>query len=210
MAKYLIQDIIPKERKHGASARAVGTHASTREERPSISHHAHPPINNEEGIRHTARHTKTHKPEVVMHGSSSETEVPMMDPRAILREEGGIEKHEDTHPHSVGHFEPIGQPSVYRDFNTQKFDSPSFSFSRTVSNTGNTMNSTFWGTWMPWIVGFSFVAFIAALVLNFFGGATVTVLPRTEEASMEKSITAFKLSAPVQSPHRLQQKLSSA
>ncbi len=192
MAKYLIQDIIPKDRKHKVAPHATGTHARTAEDHPTISHHAHPPID-EESVPRTARHTKTHRPEVVIHGSPKEVETVTENPRAILSEQMSTELHEDAHPHSVGHFIPPSEtPATYSAFNSQYPSTPPFTLPKSTFSTGNSSNSTLWGTWMPWIVGFSLIAFVVALVLNFFGGATVTVLPRTEEKPMENSITAFK------------------
>ncbi|OGZ19150.1 MAG: hypothetical protein A2494_01275 [Candidatus Lloydbacteria bacterium RIFOXYC12_FULL_46_25] len=185
MAKYLIQDIIPPEKKHRAAKKKA--HATTPDDK--------------EGIHNVVSHFGSSEDSVIPHEVVAEAnqlmhsrpkEVIPENPRMILEEH--IHNDSDDElveqngrsstytPMPPSNPTPIKAPTVVD--NTPHF--PEYSSSHRIfeNNNGN--------KWLPWLVGASIIGILAIIILNFFGGATITIIPKHDAIPMDQEMTAFK------------------
>lgn len=185
MAKYLIQDIIPPEKKHRAARKK--THPSE--------------VGKEEGIHNVVSHFGDTESDALPHEvvveanqlmHSKPKEIIPANPRMILEER----IHED---------EGSGQ------FNDVVKKEPSINETATVEGTSGTktihesdiphfpeygnrrmFENNDKNRWLPWIIGTVIIGGLAVIVLNFFGGATITVVPKHDAIPMDQEMTALK------------------
>jgi len=178
MAKYLIQDIIPPERRQPQHRR---NEAEESHEPRSLDHQVRIPHAGEKRpvrIQPTHHHTEVKTESQHAHRPIEATQE---DYRANELEESKVI---DTGIAHTKYFDEKNiSPGEYeRSSMVHRLHGP------VIRETG----TTFLRAWLPWIFGLFGVIALALFVLNFFGGATVTLVPKKETVAMDQKMSAFK------------------
>src|SRR3989344_841719 len=201
MAKYLIQDIIPPE-KH--------TH---RGDGDNTIHHKAPEKPRAHTTHKAVMHTATHPGKKEVHESVHEEEMPtenhepvvVEDPKEMLIEQLNspeIEERavEDEVPHSQNYFSSVKDtvtpaatwPYGQSRESTGAYVPPRSSVNFGGGRGGSGERSSWKRGWIPWILGIALVSVVFVLGMNYFSGATVTVLPKQDSIPMDQKITILK------------------
>lgn len=182
MSKYLIQDIIPPEKKRRQMT----------EEGLDDEGEVAPPVS---PLRRTKREKSTPR------GGSV---VP--DPRTMIADQvagGAIEN--VSREESRGTIDASTQErkvpvlALWSD-NTTPHDQKPPTFSKDVPPHLDTYKGMGGGggwrsSWLPWIIGAGIVAILGFVLLNFFSGATVTILPKHDVIPLDQKFLALKSGA---------------
>lgn len=183
MAKYLIQDIIPPEKKHRIAKKKA--HAALEGDKDGI----HDVVSHfgETGDR-IPPHEIVVEANQLMHGKSKEFEPE--NPRMILKEHIHNDAVDETTTTDDKKFTPTAvMNTVFDEAKTEReVSTPHFpeygSNHRVFENSGN--------KWIPWIIGVGIVGGITGITLNFFGGATITIVPKHDAIPLDQQMTALK------------------
>lgn len=191
MSKYLIQDIVPTDKKRRGAFRA-GTEEATEENDATHDEHSiHHPLSKERGV----------------HESRGEN------PRSMIIDQiqsdrhahrGGDAKSSQKGAHRLlgkkGH---LTKPWTYDDVPDEESGLPpspprfsGFSLGRDEWSDGRK-------PWLPWLIGVAIVAVLVVLLLNFFAGATVTILPKHDTPTMDKDFNAVKSPTGTELPYAI-------
>ncbi|MDO8521200.1 MAG: hypothetical protein Q7S52_03730 [bacterium] len=205
MVKYMIEDIIPPEKKHhrgGAKKTPTlrGRHVPLARPNPSAD--------GEGGFDRDDRpvHSKVPKKTITEEFPESSPATP----EQTHNEEGVVPAMEETEitPHATPvESGTLGISAWGSDFSSTL--SPSFSGEETSNRESREHiapqfpeyersgveydEGGGFRTWLPWLFGVVFLAVLGFFALDFFGGATVTILPKHELASLNHKFTAVKL-----------------
>ncbi|KKU79575.1 MAG: hypothetical protein UY04_C0006G0007 [Parcubacteria group bacterium GW2011_GWA2_47_7] len=198
MAKYLIQDIIPPERRSGHSQKIgvrVTHHKPLEEPHAKTTHRVVP---------HDAHDTKINKPENTEDEPEASEQIKS-DPKMLVF--GHIKESADTSDltalnlkksHDI--FSTTDEVAPSKAPWLQSADqgvtgpvAPSRSRNFTMSShTGNSSGNGMMMGWLPWILGTSTVVVSVILIMNYFAGATITVIPKKLTVPMEQKISTLK------------------
>lgn len=205
MSKYLIQDIIPPEKKRRNALRG-GAKKSTNEEHV-ITHPEHPIVQGSPITRMPISKAFPENPRSMIADQIAHDETE--------HEEAENEKMHETHhsvvsessPATSGRFAKMITPEKrgwsYDQLHTEEEPAlpaalasapppekpPRFPEYR-VTESGN--GGRRMGAWLPWLLGSVVVTVAGVLLLNFFAGATVTIVPKQETLPIDEKFSALK------------------
>lgn len=189
MGKYLIQDIVPPQKKHPSPAKKI-----------TLPHHEHvveehvDPTAHHEGAVHHVAHHKTdvaHAHHVKPHKSHEEEET--QNPHTMISDQLEMKEEQEftpviDKPHiaSVSH-EPVVSYGVAQNDNARgsQYSTPPPHFD---GDDGGAKRSG----WMPWILGPLTLVGAIFLILNFLSGATVTLIAKSSTVPMDQKFSATK------------------
>ena len=168
MSKYLIQDIIPPEKKH----RRAGTKKSAVEEH-SIVHPEYPIRPQKQAGEDMTRSAFLGNPRrmIVEQIESGETEYAKheeapeetSEPLDIKTEKNVLGETTTEWPYGLHNEEksviPDNVPPRFPEYPTKR-------------------NWAGFSQWLPWLIGIGLVVVVGVILLNFFSGATITVVPK--------------------------------
>lgn len=181
MVKYLIQDIIPPERKQSQRRHEGGEERSAPR---TLDHQVRLPHSGQKKITRIQphHHKEEHEVSSVSHGRAAPEKKPAhsIHPHETVPEAASQHRVAPTTKYFDEQIvKPVGEriPGVLGGMHG------------TVTREGE---STFLRTWLPWIFGLFGVAAIVLFALNYFGGATVTVAPKKTTLAMDQKMSAFK------------------
>ncbi len=219
MAKFLIQDIIPPEKKKHLSTKHVGA------EHPHTPHHAHKTGDVEE-VKPAAHHTRTplHKAAATHHkrGAHEESQhaeevhdaptteesqsvTPERDPRSMI-----ADQLEEDHVHAkkianaiLENSTPISSfPETASTWPYTKSPEVAHLPYATSNETAHTIPPQFGATglaneeggyrWLPWLIGVVLAAILGFLALNFFGGGTIFIIAKHESIPLDQKFSSLK------------------
>lgn len=208
MAKFLIQDIVPPEKRHRASGEK---HAGTTDLRaPARGAHPHPPIRLEKTRRVAHPEPKMHRPAEVAREfpdhdepahKEAATEENVGIPLDIAEEGYTSEHHEEAAPHPRMPEEPV-KPTIRErivsersagSWPYEKSPDPSLIGSGTYFSGGESVGGR--GglrRWIPWGGGALLAAVLVVLLLNMFESAEALIVPKSGTFSLEKELLATK------------------
>lgn len=181
MAKYLIQDIIPPGKKHRAAK--GGVHKAAKDTKNGI----HDVVSHfEDASGRTAPHEEiVVEANQLMHGKPKE--ITLENPRMILEEHIHGDSVEKTASIDEKPTPTTAVNTIFDGTKTEK-DVPHFpeyaQNHRIFENSGN--------KWVPWVIGTGIVVGIVVILLNFFGGATITIVPKHDTIPLDQQMTALK------------------
>jgi hypothetical protein len=199
MGKYLIQDIVPPQRKRPTVKKKtdelVHPHAET--------HHAKAPVHHP-AVAHTGAHRTSHAhiDDVDMHHAGVE-----QDPHTMIVDQ--LEQKDDTEREEI-HNPPLaltdeilggGEVAGAWPYNNNEHSpisvhSDMLSFHKNpppqFSQTSRTKEESKGGSWLPWILGPLALVAATVFILNFFSGATITLIAKESTTPMEQTFTAMK------------------
>jgi hypothetical protein len=190
MPKYLIQDIIPPERKRrSAPVTEAPVHApKTHPDQRSVT------ISHGEKSEHTrshapAHHTKEHATRIMPREVDSEPhfEAHHVAPLHIAHPE----------PRPKHHVEDVSDAITTPKYFDETLTTPTLrQRGAMVHHLGTTPppedTTSSVRNWLPWIFGFASVVALVLFGLNFFGGAVVTVTPKKDSLPLDLKLSAFK------------------
>jgi len=211
MAKFLIQDIIPPEKKrHIATKHVGGEHphsphrASADADVKTKATHArasHPAVHHRTPTTHhkKATHeeeTLAHEPEHPAIETTSEENPVSPDPRSMIADR--LEEDRTIAPISpssvssevAGAWPYTESPEVGHLPYTTSTDSAR-SIAPQFGGEGSSKERGIYH-WLPWIGGILLAAIIGFVVLNFFGGGTVLIIAKHETLPLDQKFTALK------------------
>lgn len=202
MGKYLIQDIVPPERKHSSSAKKATstTHAHTETHHTKTLHH--------EDAAHAPKHHKTplHDEILVAEVDDINNTEPIKDPHTMISSH--MEIHEDSHsPKKEIDTPPLALTDEIADknvgvgawpYNNDNIPTSSHSNIPSFRNTPpphfpetSGSDASRGGNLLSWIliplVGVGVVVFM----LNFFSGATITLIAKENANPIDHTFTAL-------------------
>lgn len=199
MAKYLIQDIIPPEKQH---------HPSHPSEKKSIKVSSHT-------ISHPEHPITILKP----HKSKPISEVFPENPRNMIVDQmSHAETHEEEHEEQpVRTSAPISTstegdtPDIKMWSYAESPEERAVIGKRAGSGEGvpprfseyTPEGSGGFGRWWPWLLGTVVIIVAGVLLLNYFAGATVTIVPKHETTTMDEHFTAVKNATPTDFPYAI-------
>ncbi len=180
MVKYLIQDIIPPQRKRQERMRDSATEESSPSPERTIQHQVR--LSHPTEKKSTRIQPMHHKDE----GNFAN------EPQA-----GGQPAHAAKHQH--GAHEPVVKAKIAQTpkfFEEQMIDPTDKSKASMVHRIHGPVHregeTTFFRAWLPWIFGLFGVVAVVLFALNYFGGAVVTVTLKKDVVSMDQKMSAFK------------------
>ncbi len=193
MGKYLIQDIIPPQKKHPAT------------EKKATPVHSHAEVHHAKTLPHdkeTVRAPKEHK----AHGdhAATHTEIGTKDsqvtqhPRTMIAEQlddDARAEGEMTHkPPLALTDEIIGEGEAVGAWPYNNDNIPESSFRNNlpphIPHEDEGMVSK-GGNWLPWILGPIALVAVLVLIFNFFSGATITLIAKTSAVPIEQKFTVL-------------------
>lgn len=196
MAKYLIQDIIPPEKKHRIAAKKKAQAKTTKSDEGIhnvVSHFG-------EAESAALPHEAVVEANQLMH-SKPKTIIPE-NPRMILEEHIHNDDKEETANTPTNVPSPVNEKVSTETFPKER---PSFAKEELAPRTTNNEPPQFpeYGAahrifegegnkWLPWLIGTGIIAVLIVIIFNFFGGATVTVVPKHDAIPLDQQITALK------------------
>lgn len=192
MGKYLIQDIIPPQKKHAAAEKKTApVHPHT------AVHHTKTPPHDEEA----AHILKQHKVNSMLHTKSSAIKEPqvMEHPETMVAmhlETDGANRERDIIPTPPLVFtdEIIGEGKTAGAWPYNNDNIPESSFRNNLPPhlpyEGESMISK-GGNWIPWILGPIALIALVVLIFNFFSGATITLIAKASAVPMEQKFTVL-------------------
>ncbi len=199
MAKYLIQDIIPPE-KSGQSKVSV-----------KIIHHKAPEKTHAHATHRAVVHTSVHHAKKSVHEThveeleiSDEEQVVIENPKSMILDQlngkDAVEPEQPEVKHEQNYFSSDPEPEVAaKTWPYKKSEervgayvppSSNMNFTHREGRSGN--RSSWMGGWMPWIVGVAFLGIGLVVGMNYFSGATITVLPKRGAIPMDQKMTILK------------------
>lgn len=201
MGKYLIQDIVPPQRKRSVAAKKAGSIAHPQTE----TRHAKAPLHHEEAT-HTRERRLVHESVPETSDTDVENTPLQQNPHTMIYDQ--LETGDDAIEKEAIHNPPLaltdeipGEAEVagawpYNNNNTPvSVHSDMLSFHKNpppqFSQTGR-MEESKGGGWIPWILGPLAVVGILALIFNFFSGATITLIAKASSVPMDQKFTAIK------------------
>ncbi len=183
MAKYLIQDIIPKEKKRITKTITSTAHTvHKRGPRPSLPTH--------ETLVHPEEH-RTPLHHVVP--PPNEIDATPEDPRTIISRE--IEKAEVYTPTTLLTHKELETPKLSSE-GEWPYNNPrgtTNSFVHKIDTDDDTKG--FWGSWIPWIVISAIILIGAAFAFNAFAQSSISVIPKRDIIPMDQMLSASKTPA---------------
>ncbi len=191
MPKYLIQDIIPPERRKRTLPKeeTVVHHAPVQHgEHPvAISHTPKPAHRTEEtSVAHHASHATRIKPRE--REPEPEFEAHRVAPLHIAHPEPRPKHKSDEEEEE----DAISTPKYF----DETLNPPTRQRGAMVHHLGTTPppqeSEGSLRNWLPWIFGFAGMVALILFTLNFFGGAVVTVTPKKDTLPLDLKLSAFK------------------
>lgn len=184
MAKFLIQDIIPPEKKHRA------THKKTHAKETSKDEGIHNVISHFGETETTPPSHKIAEVNQLMHSKPKEM-IPE-NPRMILEDHIHNDENEGATQDS-NEFEKTDTQDIGEEPKRQEISNdvpPPVNFPE--YGPGHHIFENESNKWLPWLIGVGILGVLVIIVLNFFGGATITVVPKHEAIPMDQQMTAVK------------------
>ena len=188
MAKYLIQDIIPPEKKHRSAKKKLGVE---HEKIHDVVSHVPPEV---EGIKITPQTHHVHN----IHDKET-GEVFSQNPRMILAEQlhddesaptsalhypqHEFTQHDEEHPSGNSTADDEDAKNITHESHIPKF--PEYSSRRIAFGSGD-------NKWLPWLIGLGIIGIVTIIILNFFSGATITLVPKHDLIPLDQTMTALK------------------
>lgn len=171
MAKYLIQDILPHDKKH--SQKSVG--------KETTHHHA---------LREESEHVTSPKQKATVSHAVHHNEEPKQEIHDTLEEKPQEMIIENLYHNPTEHAEEAGVEKIemsgvypYNTINTIPRDESipqvrPASSSTVVNFPEHSRFMTRYGSWLPWVLIPTAILTIAVLVFNHYAGATVLLIPK--------------------------------
>lgn len=203
MAKYLIQDIIPPEKRH-----RTGTHPSEKKTVKVTAHNSH-------NISHPEHPITVLKPIK----SKPISEAFPENPRSMIVDQMA---HEETHDEEAAHSEVVRTPAPEVASTSDSPEIKMWSYAETPEERaaiGNRKDDKEavpprfsdytheegggFGRWWPWLLGIVIVIAGGVLTLNYFAGATITITPKHETTTMDERFTAVKNATATDLPYAI-------
>lgn len=189
MSKYLIQDIIPPEKKHSR-----GGVKKTEAVEHDIVHPEHP-IRREKTVkRGAAPRSLSANPRRMIVDQVASDETEHEEPsRATEVTHESVEVKIEKAPGEMS-----GWPSNFHSEETSVLPK------NTPPRFPNYPMKKSWGglsRWLPWLIGAGVVVIASAVLLNFFAGATVTIAPKHDTLPMDQKMSAQKNGAASDLPY---------
>ena len=184
MGKYLIQDIIPPERRHNPSG---GKHAG--ESTPS-EHHARTV---HVRTRQTARPERRSAASQVTHHADNAVIVQERNPRGMILEQmtddapAAAVEINASEPQETSRVPYSGASTVEYNQSPVHQSNPVLHFEQDEKSAGGT-----WKSWTPWVFGPIFVGVVVIVFMTMNAGATITLLPKHEAIPIDKTLLALK------------------
>lgn len=181
MVKYLIEDIIPPEKKHRRggmkkeqhSGRSVPLEREEKQRVPKKSIKDQFPESPHESavveVEEAAPVSAAEEPSITPHASEAGSVAPEMNIWG-----------RDLHPVDT---QQIGKEHIPPQF-------PEYSETSSSYDGGGGVRA-----WVPWLIGVALLLVAGFFTLDFFGGATVTILPKHELVPLDQKFAAFKSTA---------------
>lgn len=199
MAKYLIQDIIPPEK-------TAHNKVSVK-----IIHHKAPEKPHAQATHRVFEHTTVHhaKKEILeKHVEELEVgdEEPVItaDPKAMILDQ--LNNKDTMSPERIemkpaqSYFASDPEPEVpvkswpykQNEEHASAYVPPSSNMNFSTREAGSGGRSSWMSGWLPWIAGVALVGVALVVGMNYFSGATVTVLPKRGTIPMDQKMTILK------------------
>lgn len=196
MAKYMIQDIIPPERKHPHSKGTVkGSATKKSETAEKVMSHEHKeesatPLHRETTVSHVFHHEQHQEDEPVHEIHEEIAERPQS---MIIENLYGDHSSSEAKPTALpresnidGGVYPYNKPAPEKSF-AQK---PAWKFPETPSWRGKL------GGWVPWVLIPILIIAGGVMLLNYFAGATVLLIPKHDTPPIPAGETFTALKTP--------------
>lgn len=190
MGKYVIQDIVPAGRKH-RTVKKTGTDEPSAHHHKIVHHGGVPPANNQED--HTEVHAlaESHDDAVPAEREDKQEEAHTEDETndiMITKSGGGIPTHSE--PVLPFYAQKPGKGAL-------KDEGSNFSGSIPPSVPAMTQfeadsDDAPRTSWLPWAIGSLVLVAALGLILNFFSGATISLIPKSDSMPIDQKLTALK------------------
>lgn len=197
MGKYLIQDIVPADKKHRTAKKHAGVEAAAPVHHHRAVHHDEQPAHH-----HTRIHAPDSHPSISRFGEDL-AHLEQLDKPEI--------EHEEAPRTDAIMSAPLGAPFVA---NTASFVESSRAWNTTGGSEGEQQipdkgampprdsrphfeagNDDTEGrrtNWLPWTLIPLMALAVLGLILNFFSGAVVSIIPKTDSMPIELTLSALK------------------